>query len=143
METEYGFYLVSAYAENGSLSRYTRENPDVDRLRLVSTVAHTYIVRIFTERIKLAQTLSALSYLHDKRIIHGDIKAANVLISSQGDALVCDFGLARAGDEVTMTQLQGMGTVRWQSPELLNAGSKTFQSDAWAFGMLIYEASLA
>lgn len=73
-------------------------------------------------------------------MIHGDIKAANVLVSEDVHALLCDFGLARSVDLSTATTQQGMGSVRWMSPELLrDGGGKTFASDIWAFGMMIYE----
>lgn len=79
-------------------------------------------------------------HLHKKGIIHGDIKAANVLLSKDVRPLLCDFGLSRAVDLSTSTSLQGQGSIRWMSPELLSeGGGKTFASDAWAFGMLIYE----
>lgn len=73
-------------------------------------------------------------------VIHGDIKAANVLVSDLPSALLCDFGLSRAVGLATSTAIQGQGSIRWLSPELLNAGfGKTEASDVWAFGMLIYE----
>lgn len=87
---------------------------------------------------------SALAYLHSSGIIHGDVKAANVLISGDCRALVCDFGLSKTVDVTTTTALQGQGSIRWMSPELLEMGhGKSFASDVWAFGMLIYEVSPA
>lgn len=75
-------------------------------------------------------------------VVHGDIKAANVLVSNDIRPLVCDFGLSRAIDAVTATTLQGKGSLRWMSPELLAEGhGKSFATDVWAFGMLIYEVS--
>lgn len=72
-------------------------------------------------------------------VIHGDIKAANVLISDKFHALVCDFGLSRPADTNTATTQHGHGSTPWMSPELLNEERKSFASDVWAFGMLIYE----
>lgn len=90
-------------------------------------------------RRQIREVASAISYLHEKGIIHGDIKAANVLISDDFRALVCDFGLSRPADGTTATTLQGSGSAPWMSLELLERGSKTFASDVWAFGMFIYE----
>lgn len=54
--------------------------------------------------------------------------------------LLCDFGLARTASEATSVGLEGEGSVRWKSPEIMEKeGGKTFSSDVWAFGMLIYE----
>lgn len=84
-----------------------------------------------------------MNYLHKKGIIHGDIKAANVLLSEDLHAQVCDFGLSRSVDTATATLMTGKGSIRWMSPELLdNGGGKTFHSDMWAAGMMIYEVSL-
>lgn len=82
-----------------------------------------------------------MAYLHVAGIIHGDVKAANVLVSTGGDALLCDFGLSRPSASATATLLRGAGSVRWMSPELFRegGGTKTMQSDVWAFGMFIYE----
>ena len=58
-------------------------------------------------------------------------------------SLLCDFGLAREQQNKTSTEMQGVGTVRWQSPELLASGAgRSFKSDVWAFAMTIYEVRL-
>lgn len=61
------------------------------------------------------------------------------MISNEHTALLSDFGLARPEDVVTSAGQKGMGTVPWQSPELLEGGSKSYKSDIYAFGMTIYE----
>lgn len=79
-------------------------------------------------------------FLHDQDIIHGDLKAANVLVSNEFHALLCDFGLAKTVTNETSVGLEGAGSIRWQSVEIIEqGGGKTFKSDVWAFGMLIYE----
>jgi serine/threonine protein kinase len=74
--------------------------------------------------------------------VHGDIKAANVLISPVGRALLTDFGLAKLSSSSTSTAVAGAGTTRWQSPELFDGGPKTTKSDIYAFGMLIVEVRI-
>src|SRR4051812_12607006 len=94
-------------------------------------------------RRQLADAAAGIAFLHDSGIIHGDIKGSNVLVSDGVHALVCDFGLSRHVNDITSAGLQGMGTIRWQSPELLKRGAgKTMKSDVWAFGMTIYEVRL-
>lgn len=81
-----------------------------------------------------------MAFLHDNGVVHGDLKASNVLIDDDEQALLCDFGLAKTATADTSNGVQGEGSTRWQSVELmLNGGGKTFASDVWAFGMLIYE----
>ncbi|KAG8958149.1 hypothetical protein FRC05_009181, partial [Tulasnella sp. 425] len=87
----------------------------------------------------LCETADALQYIHSQGLIHGDVKGNNVLIGDRCQALLCDFGLTREYDVATSVGLRGHGTVRWQSPELLDDSSKSFSSDAYAFGMTIAE----
>ena len=82
-----------------------------------------------------------MKYLHRHRFVHGDIKAENVLISSDGGALLCDLGLARFKELQTSVAQKGAGSTRWQSPEVMKGESKSFESDVYAFGMTIYEVT--
>ncbi|KIO26831.1 hypothetical protein M407DRAFT_234090 [Tulasnella calospora MUT 4182] len=120
--TDDSIYFVSPYAENGSLPLFVQRRPEVDRKRLVIEIAE------------------GLVYLHQNRIIHGDLKGNNVLISKEEHAQICDFGLAKHVTSRTATSLKGAGSLPWQSPEMLqNAGKKTFESDIYAFGITVYE----
>ena len=84
----------------------------------------------------------AVAYLHSLNIVHGDIKGDNILVSDCIDALLCDFGLAKVESTDTSVALQGSGSSRWRSLELLRDDSaKTFASDIWAFGMTMAEVS--
>ena len=92
---------------------------------------------------QIQEAAAGIAYLHRSGIVHGDIKGANILVSDDVHSLLCDFGLAREQQNNTSTEMQGIGTVRWQSPELLRSGAgKTFKSDIWAFAMTIYEVRL-
>lgn len=83
-----------------------------------------------------------MAFLHAQNIVHGDLKAANILMSSDSKPLLCDFGLAKSESADTSIGLEGNGSIRWQSVELLEkGGGKTFASDVWAFGIFIYEVS--
>ncbi|KIO20541.1 hypothetical protein M407DRAFT_81433, partial [Tulasnella calospora MUT 4182] len=115
-------YLVSPFAENGSLPGFLRRQPNVDRGRIVIEIAE------------------GLAYLHQCGLIHGDLKGNNILISGAEHVLLCDFGLAKHVTSRTSTSLRGVGSIPWQSPELLqDACRRTFQSDVYAFGITVYE----
>ncbi|KAJ7130862.1 kinase-like domain-containing protein, partial [Mycena filopes] len=90
-----------------------------------------------------------LEYLHNQHIIHGDLKAINVLVTPSRRACICDFGLSSIADvtlqlaqSTTSTTLQG--THRYYAPELLRPmgpgpSKKQFTSDVYAFACVCYE----
>jgi len=132
--------MVMAWYENGSAMTYLKcKKPDADRFMLVLDVA------------------KGLKYLHTMKppIVHGDLKANNVLITDDDHAVVSDFGLSTVIDELVtstgnVTSTLG-GLVRWQAPELIVVGNADFDeqltparsvtrvSDVWSFGCTAYE----
>ena len=89
---------------------------------------------------QLMEAASAVTYLHQHGVIHGDIKASNILVTDDIHALLCDFTPTLQAEEATSAGPRGAGTVRWQSPELWTENAqKSFQSDVWAFGITTYE----
>ncbi|KAG8923171.1 hypothetical protein FRC01_013123, partial [Tulasnella sp. 417] len=107
--------------QNGTLLEYVVDRPSVNRVKL------------------LCETSDAVGYLHREEVVHGDIKAGNLLISDHGHVLLCDFGLTKSTYAQTSTALKGAGTLRWQSPELWNNEPRSFASDVYAFSMTIVE----
>lgn len=114
-------YLVTPFVENGTLLKYIETHPSINRVRL------------------LCETSEAIDYLHRERIVHGDIKAKNILIGFDGHVLLSDFGLTKLAFAQIFLPLKGIGSARWQSPELLEGKPKTFASDVYAFSMTIAE----
>ncbi|KAH8115885.1 kinase-like domain-containing protein [Phellopilus nigrolimitatus] len=91
---------------------------------------------------------NGLEYLHEQGVIHGDLKAANVLVSPKGAPLLMDFGLSHlvcTTSTVESATSARTGSIRWQSPELLfppgdsDDDVHTKASDIWAFGMTALE----
>ncbi|KAG8903411.1 hypothetical protein FRB99_003341 [Tulasnella sp. 403] len=91
------------------------------------------------QTLKIRQTADALKYLHEQKIIHGDIKGSNILLSNSTHALLCDFGMSRMVGEATKSQLKGGGSYRWMPPEISDGKPKSFQSDVFSFGLTIYQ----
>ena len=84
----------------------------------------------------VAQGMRFLHAASPRQVVHGDLKAKNVLIDSNYRAKVTDFGLSAA-----KKRMEASGTPFWMAPELLRGESRnTSKSDMYAFGILIYEA---
>ncbi len=92
----------------------------------------------------LAETASAIRFLHDCDVIHRDVKPSNLMITPGRRAMLLDLGLAmRAGKSTAGLQLVDgskiVGTIQYLPPEALRGESQTFASDWYSFGVLIYE----
>jgi uncharacterized protein YjdB len=88
----------------------------------------------------LWQVAAALTYAHRAGVVHRDIKPANILIDEDGDAVVTDFGIAKAAERPSQT-LSGalVGTPAYMSPEQCRGGEVSWASDQYALGAVAYE----
>ncbi len=81
----------------------------------------------------------AVAHAHSKGIIHRDLKPENVMIDTEGDVFVLDFGLARAVEEAGITQPgMIMGTPFYMSPEQLAGEKLDERSDIFSIGLILY-----
>nr|GMD56990.1 prohibitin-3, mitochondrial [Ipomoea batatas] len=95
-------------------------------------------------RLKIALgSAKGLAYLHEDchpRIIHRDIKAANILLDENFEAMVADFGLAKlSNDNNTHVSTRVMGTFGYLAPEYASSGKLTDRSDVFSFGVMLLE----
>ncbi|KAJ3234211.1 hypothetical protein HDU81_001652 [Chytriomyces hyalinus] len=88
------------------------------------------------------QVLSGLEYLHDRCIIHRDIKGANILVNRLGVAKIADFGISKKNEYKyqTNSRMSMQGTVYWMAPEVMaNKGGYSAKVDIWSLGCVVYE----
>ncbi|CAL5324147.1 hypothetical protein CsSME_00003124 [Camellia sinensis var. sinensis] len=125
--------LVYDYMPNGSLDKHLFGGADSKPLS-------------WTLRCKIISGVaSALHYLHneyDQRVVHRDLKASNIMLESDFNARLGDFGLARALDneKTSYAEAEGVhGTMGYIAPECFHTGKATQQSDVYAFGAVLLE----
>lgn len=80
-----------------------------------------------------------MAALHDARILHRDVKAANILITSADTVKLGDLGIAKFM-KTGMTKTQ-IGTPHYMPPEVWRNKPYSFSSDVWALGCLLFEMS--
>jgi serine/threonine protein kinase len=135
--------FVSPFIAHGNLTDFLKENPDQDRLPLVSSHDANLCYKRWHQSPKLSQIAKGLHYLHSTHICHGDVKAvscfdikymltsfwnsqANVLIDENYRCYLADFGIAALISTKTATvgfataTRSTKGTMRWMAPELFD-----------------------
>ena len=121
-------YIVMEYAAGGDLgdriNRCKETNTFIDEEML-----WTYLIQI----------CQGLKYLHQKRILHRDIKPRNIFLDGDGNIKIGDMGLGRALDPGSQFAETGVGTPLYFSPEMCQEKPYNQKSDIWAFGCLMYE----
>ncbi|EPB70831.1 protein tyrosine kinase [Ancylostoma ceylanicum] len=123
------FFIVTDYAENGSLFDYLHN----DKIASID----------FTTTLKWAEQIAqALHYLHFEAtdtIIHRDLKSKNVVIDGKLVCKICDFGTSKDLTHSCTAPTWG-GTAAWMSPEIIKQNEMlTTATDVWSYGVVLWE----
>jgi len=117
-------YMAMELLDGSDLAKYTKKEnllPTPEIVRIVSSVA------------------SALDYAHANGIVHRDIKPANIMILTNGEVKVADFGIARVmATSKTQTGVV-LGTPSYMSPEQIAGKKVDGRSDLFSLGVVLYE----
>ncbi|CAK9865980.1 unnamed protein product [Sphagnum jensenii] len=94
------------------------------------------VIRMYTR-----QLLLGLEYLHSNRIMHRDIKGANILVDNKGCIKLADFGASKKVVELaTVSEAKSMkGTPYWMAPEVICQTGHNWQADMWSVGCTVIE----
>lgn len=87
------------------------------------------------------QILYGLSYLKKEKRVHRDIKPSNVLINSQGQVKVSDFGIAAELRSSIAMCGTFVGTFKYMSPERIQRKPYSYSSDIWSLGIVLLETA--
>jgi serine/threonine protein kinase len=124
VEDKANIYLILEYVDSGSLLSLMKQYTSFPPLLVGEFVA---------------QVLQGLDYLHKKGIVHRDIKAANLLITKEGEVKLADFGAAAKLKDETEKRYSIVGTPYWMAPEVVQAAGTTSASDIWSLGCTVIE----
>jgi serine/threonine-protein kinase len=87
----------------------------------------------------IAQVADALDYAHSHRVIHRDVKPANILITADNRVKITDFGIARLDTSNLTQEGQLLGTPNYMSPEQIQGKDVDHRADLFALGVVLYE----
>lgn len=114
--------IIMEYCENGDLCSYINER-GFENEEQKAKIIH--------------DLLKSIQYLHNRCIAHGDIKLENILLDSEFNAKLTDFGYCKT--KKIMGDYSKSGTLYYAAPELLVHGKyNTLKADIWSIGILLY-----
>mmetsp|Transcript_10793 Transcript_10793/g.29331 ORF Transcript_10793/g.29331 Transcript_10793/m.29331 type:complete len:506 (-) Transcript_10793:112-1629(-) len=85
------------------------------------------------------QTCFALKHVHDRKVLHRDLKTQNIFLMATGQIKLGDFGIARVLDATKDYAKTMVGTPYYLSPEIIEDRPYNFKSDVWSLGVVLYE----
>ena len=86
------------------------------------------------------EVLRGLEEIHARGIVHRDLKPANILVGTEGEIKIADFGIAHGGKWQGLTRPGTlMGSVPYMSPEQMLGKQVDYRSDLFSFGVMLYE----
>jgi len=114
-------FMVLAFAEKGSLLEFLQRNT----------------IGLDIQLQMIGQIIKALRYLQEKKIVHRDIAARNILVDKAECMIISDLGMSRTEDYYASKDTKM--PIRWCAPESLKFHQFSHKSDVWSFGVLMWE----
>lgn len=122
---------------------YCEAGPVIDIIKSLQTINK----RVSEEHIAyiLSEAAKAVLHLHENHVIHRDIRGSNILMTSNGEIKLCDFGLSRDTKSTGGKRSTCIGSPSWMAPEIVSSakGDKSNlyenRADVWAIGITAIE----
>jgi serine/threonine protein kinase len=120
-------YLITEFMEGGDLRQLVVSS------NIRKEIGHKTIVQL------LLDATSALAYLHDRELMHRDIKTQNIVLDGQLRAVLCDFGFARNVSSSKQTAMTLCGTDEFMAPEIIFGMEYGLSADVFSMGIVACE----
>ncbi|XP_030834150.1 ephrin type-A receptor 4a [Strongylocentrotus purpuratus] len=131
-------YILTEYVPNGTLFTYLRTNGGIARTSVyanIDTLEADHQITVMEQNLFAFDVANGMEYLANKKVIHGNLCAHNILLTGEKRCKVADFGLTTLSNLVTKDGIYEM----WMSPERLSDGLCSAEDDVWAYGVLVWE----
>ncbi|KAK3777022.1 hypothetical protein RRG08_008876 [Elysia crispata] len=119
-------YIVMNYCSGGDL--YTKINERRGQLFSEDQILNWFV-----------QLCLAIKHIHDRKILHRDIKSQNIFLTSSGKVQLGDFGIAKVLNSTVQLAHTCIGTPYYLSPEIVENMPYNNKSDVWSMGCVLYE----
>ncbi|KAI4320930.1 hypothetical protein MLD38_034362 [Melastoma candidum] len=116
--------IVTEYMSGGSVFYFLQRQKTVLELSTVLRLA--------------IEVSKGMDYLHKNKIVHRDLKAANLLMDEHGVVKIADFGVARVQTQSGVMTAE-TGTYRWMAPEVIEHKPYNHKADVFSFGIVLWE----
>ena len=122
------FIIIMEYCEEGDLAHHVKRMRNKKEYFSEDLILNWFL-----------QIAFALRYIHERKILHRDIKTSNIFLSSNGIVKIGDFGISKILEGTLENADTIVGTPYYMSPEVCENTPYSYKSDVWALGCVLYE----